>query len=61
MTEGGRLTARLQAVAEAAEQVAETLRSRLVPDQVSLEFGLKVSGELSWWFFAKARAKAPSK
>jgi hypothetical protein len=46
--EGGRLTARLQGVAEAAEEVAGSLRSRLVPDEVSLEFGLKVSGEVNW-------------
>ena len=42
--DGGKLTARLQGVAEAAEEVAASLRSRLVPDEVSLEFGLKVSG-----------------
>ena len=42
--DGGRLTERLQGVAEAAEQVAGSLRSRLAPDEVSLEFGLKVSG-----------------
>ena len=55
--EGGKLTGRLQAVAEAAEQVAATLRSRLTPDQVSLEFGLKVSGEVGWWFFARAQSE----
>ena len=49
------MTERLQGVAEAAEQVAGSLRSRLAPDEVSLEFGLKVSGEVNW-FFAKAHS-----
>ena len=59
--EGGRLTERLQGVAEAAEQVAGSLRSRLAPDEVSLEFGLKVSGEVNWWFFAKAQGEGTIK
>ena len=59
--DGGKLTARLQGVAEAAEQVAGSLRSRLAPDEVSLEFGLKVSGEMNWWFFAKAATEGTIK
>ena len=59
--EGGRLTERLQGVAEAAEQVAGSLRSRLVPDEVSLEFGLKVSGQVNWWFFAKSAGEGTIK
>ena len=51
--DGGRLTERLQGAAEAAEQVAGSLRSRLAPDEVSLELGLKVSGTVNW-FFAKS-------
>jgi hypothetical protein len=58
--DGGKLTARLQAVAEAAEEVAGSLRSRLVPDEVSLEFGLQVSGGLNW-FFAKAQSEGTIK
>jgi hypothetical protein len=58
--DGGRLTARLQEVAEAAEEVAGSLRSRLVPDEVSLEFGLKVSGGVNW-FFAKAQGEGTIK
>jgi Trypsin-co-occurring domain 1 len=54
--DGGKLTARLQGVAEAAEEVAGSLRSRLVPDEVSLEFGLKVSGGVNW-FFTKAQGE----
>jgi hypothetical protein len=59
--EGGKLTVRLQGVAEAAQQVAGSLRSRLAPDEVSLEFGLKVSGEMNWWFFAKAQSEGTIK
>ena len=58
--EGGRLTDRLQGVAQAAEQVAGSLRSRLAPDEVSLEFGLKVSGEVNW-FFAKSQGEGAIK
>ncbi len=59
--DGGRLTARLQGVADAAEQVAGSLRSRLAPDEVSLEFGLKVSSEVNWWFFAKSAGEGTIK
>ena len=58
--DGGKLAARLQGVAEAAEEVAGSLRSRLVPDEVSLEFGLKVSGGVNW-FFAKAQGEGTIK
>ena len=58
--DGGKLTARLQGVAEAAEEVAGSLRARLVPDEVSLEFGLKVSGGMNW-FFAKAQGEGTIK
>jgi Trypsin-co-occurring domain 1 len=51
--DGGKLTARLQGV---AEEVAGSLRARLVPDEVSLEFGLKVSGGVNW-FSAKAQGE----
>lgn len=59
--DGGRLENRLAAVAETAEQVSKSLRSRLAPDEVTLEFGVKVGGELNWWFFAKNQAEATIK
>ena len=59
--DGGRLQTRLESVAAAAEQVAGSMRSRLAPDQVSLEFGLKISGEVNWWFFAKNQAEGTIK
>ena len=58
--DGGKLTAQLQGVAEAAEEVAGSLRARLIPDEVSLEFGLKVSGGVNW-FFAKAQGEGTIK
>lgn len=54
--EGGRLQEQLKHVSSAASEVAEALRSRLTPDEVELKFGLKVSGEASW-FFAKSQAE----
>jgi hypothetical protein len=61
VTDGGKLSARLGSVAEAASLVAGSLRSRLAPDEVALEFGLKVSGEMNWWFFAKAATEGTIK
>ena len=60
VTDGGRLQARLESVANAANQVAESLRARLTPDEVALEFGLKVSGGMNW-FFAKAQGEGTIK
>jgi Trypsin-co-occurring domain 1 len=61
VVDAGRLQTRLESVAAAAEQVADSLRSRLQPEEVSLEFGLKVSGEVNWWFFAKNQAEGTIK
>ena len=59
--EGGRLQSRLEGVADAAEQVSASLRSRLKPDEVTLEFGVKLSGQVNWWFFAKNAGEATIK
>jgi Trypsin-co-occurring domain 1 len=61
VADGGRLTERLHAVAEAAQQISGSLRSQLAPEEVTLEFGLKVSGEVGWWFFAKAQGEGAIK
>jgi Trypsin-co-occurring domain 1 len=61
VVEGGELQTRLAGVAAAAEQVAGSLRSRLAPEEIALEFGLKVSGEVNWWFFAKNQAEGTIK
>ena len=61
VSDGGRLTQRLRGVAAAAEQVSQELRSRLVPDEVVLEFGVKVSAEAKAWFFAKAQGEGTIK
>jgi Trypsin-co-occurring domain 1 len=34
------------------------LRERLAPEEIALEFGVKISGEVGWWFFAKASGEA---
>jgi hypothetical protein len=54
---GGQLSAPLTGVGHAAEQIANELRSRLCPDEVTLEFGLKVSGSMNLWFFARAQSE----
>jgi hypothetical protein len=56
--DAGALGDRLRQVAAAAEEVSSGLRKRLEPDQIEISFGVKVSGEVSWWFFAKASADA---
>lgn len=61
VVDGGQLQTRLGSVSAAAEQVAASLRSRLAPDEVELEFGLKVAGEVNWWFFAKNQAEGTIK
>ncbi len=59
--DGGQLQGRLEAIAAAAEEVSSSLRSRLQPEEVTLEFGVKVSGEVNWWFFAKNQGEATIK
>lgn len=54
----GRLGDRLGQVAGAAEEVAKSLRSRLTPDEIRLEFGVKIAGEVNWWFFAKSQGES---
>jgi hypothetical protein len=54
----GKLGDRLSTIADAAEQVSKGLRERLAPEEIELEFGVKVSGEVGWWFFAKASGEA---
>lgn len=61
VADGGRLEGRLAAVAQTAEQLSTSLRSRLAPSEVTLEFGVKVGGEVNWWFFAKNQAEATVK
>ena len=58
VADGGPLEGRLHTIAAAAEEVASSLRSRLTPDAVTLQFGVTVGGEASWWFFAKNTAEA---
>jgi hypothetical protein len=57
VAEGGRLGERLREIAVAADLMASSLRERLGPDEIKLEFGVKVAGEVNWWFFAKNSAE----
>lgn len=59
--QGGRLGERLAGIARTAQQVAAEMRARLEPDELQLELGVKVAGELSAWFFAKNQAEATIK
>jgi hypothetical protein len=61
VSQGGKLQGKLQAVAAAAEEVASAVRSKLAPDDLTMEFGVKVSGEVNWWFFAKNAGEATIK
>lgn len=54
--EGGALGDKLVGAAETAEMVSKTLRQRLAPDELTLELGLKVSGQANW-FVAKAQTE----
>lgn len=58
VADGGRLGNQLAAIAATAQQLSASLRSQLQPEEVTLEFGVKVSGEVNWWFFAKNQAEA---
>jgi Trypsin-co-occurring domain 1 len=59
--EGGRLTDRLSSIAKTAGQVAAAMRERVGPDELALELGVKVAGEVNAWFFAKQQAEATIK
>lgn len=58
VVDAGRLGDRLQHIAAAAAEVSKGLRERLAPEEIELDFGVKVSGEVNWWFFAKANGEA---
>lgn len=58
VVDAGKLGDRLRHIAAAADEVSRGLRERLAPEEIELEFGVKVSGEVSWWFFAKASGEA---
>ena len=58
VVDAGKLGDRLSSIAAAADQVSKALRERLEPEEIALEFGVRVSGEVGWWFFAKATGEA---
>jgi Trypsin-co-occurring domain 1 len=58
VVDAGKLGDRLRNIAAAADQVSKEMRGRLEPDEIELEFGVKVSGEVGWWFIARASGEA---
>ncbi len=56
--DGGKLGNRLREISAAADEVSKGLREHLAPGVIELSFGVKVSGEVNWWFFAKANGEA---
>jgi Trypsin-co-occurring domain 1 len=63
MTEkdGGPLAERLSGIAKATQRIAAAMKNALEPDELSVELGIKVAGELNVWFFAKNQAEATIK
>jgi len=55
---GGPLAGRLAGVAKAAGQIARSIRDDLSPDELSVQLGVQVAGEVNLWFFAKNQAQA---
>jgi hypothetical protein len=51
---------RLETIAKAAQQMCESLRTQMAPDEVQLEMGVAISGELGW-VFAKSTASGSLK
>jgi Trypsin-co-occurring domain 1 len=59
--EGGPLADRLSSIAKTAGQVAAAMREKVGPDELALELGVKVAGEVNAWFFARAQSEATIK
>jgi hypothetical protein len=51
---------RLEAIAKAAQQLCESLRQELAPEELQLEIGVGLSGEVGW-FFAKSSLEGSMK
>jgi hypothetical protein len=51
---------RLETIAKAAQQMCESLRTQMGPDEVQLEMGVAISGEMGW-VFAKSTASGSLK
>ena len=59
--EGGRIADRLSSIAKTAGQVASAMRESVGPQELTLELGVKVAGEVNAWFFAKQQGEATIK
>lgn len=58
--DGGNLHEKLAAAARTAQAVSAALREKVSPDELSLELGLKVSGQARW-FVAQTQAEGSLK
>jgi len=56
--DAGQLGDRLNNIAAVADEISHGLRQRLGPDEIELNFGVKVSGAVNWWFFARTSGEA---
>lgn len=57
VSEAGKLSIRLKDIAKAAAEISEDLRENLRPDDVEIEFSIKISAEVGWWFIAKTHGE----
>lgn len=53
VVDAGKLGDRLQQIAKAAGEVANSMRSTLAADGMQLQFGVKVTGEAGVWCFSR--------
>jgi hypothetical protein len=51
---------RIEAIAKATESVCTSFREKLAPDELTMEIGIGLSGEVGW-FFAKSEVEASLK
>jgi hypothetical protein len=51
---------RIKAIALATENVCKSFREKLAPDELKMEIGIGLSGEVGW-FFAKSEMEASMK
>jgi hypothetical protein len=58
VVEGRDLAEQVHSVAAAANEVSQGFRDQLAPDELELQFGVKVSADVNWLFIARASADA---
>jgi hypothetical protein len=56
--DGGPLAAKLVGIAKTCGQIAQAVGDELAPDELAVQLGVKIAGELNMWFFAKSQTEA---